>query len=1140
MTLTQSSTRFAAFTIGAAAIVAVAFSAASAAPAFAANVCPGTSWNINLKMRAKAPSVMALQQFLNMSADTQIAATGAGSPGMESSYFGSLTKAAVNKFQVKYAAQILTPNGLTTPTGNFFASSRAQANALCAGGMTGTTGSTTGGTTGTATGTASVAAAAQPANTLAPANAARVPFTAFTVTAGAAAVTVNSVSVTRQGPSLDTDFAGVVLIDASTGVQIGNSRVLDSNHSATIGSAITIPAGSSKTFWVAGNIAAMGSVGSGDIASFAVTAVNTASTVAGSFPIVGASNTMNSSLTIGSATVQTSSFDPNSASSQPIGTTGYRFSGVRIQAGSGEDETFKSITWYNTGSASGMQNVVTVVNGTSYPTTVDATGRYFTSVFPAGIVIPKGQSVDVYVQGDLGANATANTVAEFDIYRNTDIYLTGNTYGFGITPTIGSAGVLSVLAAHGSNFAPNSTSQPFFQGSTISVTAGTFSTIQNATSIGSQNIAVNVANQPLGGFVTNLTGEAITVQTLKIHLTTSSSTPARFTNVSLVNESGSVVAGPFDAVCDVTGINGFCGSSAETVSLSGSILFPTGTHTYSIKGQVPSAMANNVTVVATTLPSTEWINVTGNTTGNNVTPSVTSITMATMTVKAATLTIGNSTSPTSQTVVAGGANVLFANIQLDASQSGEDVRLSSIPVTITGTGSAANLSNCQVWDGTTALNTGSRVLNSSNITIAGSPAATFSFDNSLTIPKGTIKTLGVTCNVSSGATGTYTFASAVSGYSVSGSVSGSIVTPTYVGNTGPTMTVLAGGTPFVVSTDSSSPSYALVAGGTTGVTANVIKFRASNLTKVSLKLASGVPQDLTQVYLYAGSNIMTTTGTAIPANTLLGTATFTGNTVTATSTLTSTIQIPKDTDATIIVKADMATVGSNQPGVEADLVQVNYDNSQGTGNNSGSSVYGTVGASAPAGLRLFHTIPTVAADATLPSTGVADGRLAEFKISADSHGPVGIDKLTFKTTFTVGGVTNAILNVYSDAGYSNLVSGTYGSTTGQFGGVVGTVTSGTPYLFVAQTNGLQIPAGQTYYFKLTASVAGATSGTSAVTILQGDAANANGTVPALAASNFIWSDNATSTANLTTDSDWTNGYGVNGLPATGLIQTRSN
>lgn len=1096
-------------------------------------VCPFT-WSRNLTTGSKGADVMALQKFLNMSSVTMVSTTGAGSPGMETSHFGGLTKKAVMKFQIA--------NGISA-VGNVGPMTRAKLNSLCTTTTTTTTTSTT--TTSTTGGSATVSAATQPANTLAPANAARVPFTAFTVTAGAVAVVMNNVTVMRQGPSLDTDFAGVVLIDAATGVQVGNSRVLDSNHSATIGSAVTIPAGMSKTFWVAGNIAAV--PGAGDIASFAVTAVNTNATLSGSLPIMGASNTMNATLTIGTATIQSSSFDPNSISSQPIGTTAYRFSGVRIQAGSAEDETFKSITWYQAGSASGLQNVMVVVAGTSYPTTLDVTGRYYTAVFPVGIVIAKGQSVDAYVSGDLGSNTTASTVAEFDIYRNTDIYLTGNTYGFGITPAIGSFGTVSTAGTHASAFAATNTGNPFFQGSTVSVTAGTFSTIQNATSVGAQNIAVNVSNQVLGGFQTNLTGEAITVQSLRVNFLTGAAM-AVMTNVSLVNENGNVVAGPFDATLD-TGIS-------QHVTFTGSILFPTGSHTYTVKGQIPSSATNNTTVQASTSPATQWSNVTGNTTGNNITIGVTSFTMNTMTVKAATLSVGNSTSPTSQTVVAGGANVLFANIQLDASQSGEDVRLSSVPVTITVTGgaAAANLSNCQIWDGTTALNTGSRVINSANIT-AGTPlTATFSFDNSLTVAKGVIKTLGVTCNVASGATGTFQFASAAAGlYSVTGSVSGTAVTVPTVTGTAPTMTISSGAT-LAVSTDSSSPSYALVAGGTTGVTSDVIKFRAANeavnLQKVGIVLTNGAasssPADLTTVYLYAGNNIMTTTGTSIAAGTLLGTATFIGNGTSATSTLTTTIQLPKDMDATIVVKADYADIGSNQPGNEGHLVAIDYLNSQGVGNNSGATVYGTSGVVAgSAGLRTFNSIPTVALDATLPGTGVADGRLMQFKVTADSRGQIGLDKFTFTLVPTSATVTNVMLNVYTDATYSTLVSGTFGAAVGQFGSTASAPTSGVAFPISASTTALQVPAGSTYYFKLTGSIAGVTTGSSVVTTLNGDSAypslaTAMGTVSGVASSKFIWSPNATTTANITSDLDWTNGFGVIGFPASGPIQTRSN
>lgn len=85
----------------------------------------------NLSAGATGAEVMNLQKFLNASADTQVAVSGVGSKGMESSYFGPATKAAVMKFQAKYASSVLTPAGLTAPTGFWGALSRAKANALC-------------------------------------------------------------------------------------------------------------------------------------------------------------------------------------------------------------------------------------------------------------------------------------------------------------------------------------------------------------------------------------------------------------------------------------------------------------------------------------------------------------------------------------------------------------------------------------------------------------------------------------------------------------------------------------------------------------------------------------------------------------------------------------------------------------------------------------------------------------------------------------------------------------------------------------------------------------------------------------------------------------------------------------------------
>jgi peptidoglycan hydrolase-like protein with peptidoglycan-binding domain len=61
--------------------------------------------------------VLLLQQLLNKSPDTEVAASGVGSPGMESSYFGAKTLDAVKRYQNKYSAQILVPAGLATPSG---------------------------------------------------------------------------------------------------------------------------------------------------------------------------------------------------------------------------------------------------------------------------------------------------------------------------------------------------------------------------------------------------------------------------------------------------------------------------------------------------------------------------------------------------------------------------------------------------------------------------------------------------------------------------------------------------------------------------------------------------------------------------------------------------------------------------------------------------------------------------------------------------------------------------------------------------------------------------------------------------------------------------------------------------------------
>ena len=82
----------------------------------------------NLKLGDRGQDVISLQKILNTDPFTQITLSGAGSPGNETDYFGTLTHQAVVRFQEKYREQILTPLGLARGTGYIGAGTRSFLN----------------------------------------------------------------------------------------------------------------------------------------------------------------------------------------------------------------------------------------------------------------------------------------------------------------------------------------------------------------------------------------------------------------------------------------------------------------------------------------------------------------------------------------------------------------------------------------------------------------------------------------------------------------------------------------------------------------------------------------------------------------------------------------------------------------------------------------------------------------------------------------------------------------------------------------------------------------------------------------------------------------------------------------------------
>jgi len=84
----------------------------------------------NLSVGNKNNDVKEIQKILNNAIDTQVVSRGPGSKGNETDFFGPLTKAAIIKFQEKYAKEILAPLNLKRGTGFVGETTRAKLNSL--------------------------------------------------------------------------------------------------------------------------------------------------------------------------------------------------------------------------------------------------------------------------------------------------------------------------------------------------------------------------------------------------------------------------------------------------------------------------------------------------------------------------------------------------------------------------------------------------------------------------------------------------------------------------------------------------------------------------------------------------------------------------------------------------------------------------------------------------------------------------------------------------------------------------------------------------------------------------------------------------------------------------------------------------
>jgi hypothetical protein len=419
-----------------------------------------------LKLGASGTDVLKLQRFLNTDTTTAIPGTGDGSAGKETGYFGNLTKAAVLRFQEKYASEILVPNKLAKGNGFVGASTRAKLNALC--------GAILGATTeaSSSSNMLTLTVPEQPPHILVPANALYVPFTKVTFTAGDADVTVSRMLIERVGPGRDSAFYDVGVLDPD-GVEFAWGY-LNALHQVTIREPFTVPAHESKTYTIVGDMNIDLSGNEGEMPILQLNSIEASAPVVGPFPIAGTPQSINGTIVIGSASAVLAADDPHDARTRYVNDTNIVFSGIRITAGSQEDLRLTSVYWEQSGSAgvSDIANVVTIAGGTSYPTEND--GRHYLAVFPDdGILLKKGESIDVIVKGDITGSGSGRTV-QFDLHYGADVGFTGTHYGFGVnllaggnTATSGNGAFLTDTGG-----TDGTALVPFFAGTVTTISGG--------------------------------------------------------------------------------------------------------------------------------------------------------------------------------------------------------------------------------------------------------------------------------------------------------------------------------------------------------------------------------------------------------------------------------------------------------------------------------------------------------------------------------------------------------------------------------------------------------------------------------------------------------------------------------------------
>ena len=916
-----------------------------------AGLC-GVTFTESHKLGDRGGQVQDIQRFLNTDPDTRVAATGPGSPGNETSYFGPATKAAVEKFQAKYASDILAPVGLTAPTGFWGPSTIAKANAInqarCA---------TTNDQPQTPSGTGvTVTPAAQPANSLAPKNAQHVPFTRFTLTAGSQPVTVEDVVVELTGLASRDSFDTVELLDEN-GMVVGDTDSFDSNNKAEIGGEFTLAAGESKTFTVAANMNS--SVLAGEVAAISVDAIQTSSTVNGTLPITGAQHTINSTLTIGSVTATYKSVT-NTVNVNDEDVRVARI-GLSVPSSSSEDVRIKRIKLHQAGTADltdALGNVYAKFNGQKYTATV-LNDDYLLVDFGSGVVVEDGDSEDVSVYADI--DGEGGKTIKLEVEETTHIVANGDRYSYGVPVTVSGT--------------PE----------TVSISGGDVILDDDSNFNSGEKVAAGTNGASMGAFTAEVKGEDITADVeVEFKITGASSASAddiELSGVAIYDENGNRISDREDATFSTTTDN-----TTATVTFK-NVTFKAGDEmVYTIKANVPDSAPDGMIYKVTTV---DFSNV-ENKSGDAISSSNISGDPITLNheIEVAGTDFTVKVKEPDTTKINNKNNQVLAVFEFDATDSGDDVEVTELTVTASSSevfSTSKRLRNCVLQD-----ENGNQLGSDSedSPTSGGNFSAVYDF--SYTVAKGEKKEVSLVCDVdgfSNNATITVPAAASDDKFDAEGTQTNTKYNNSDVTGSQVTVTVTTGSPTFDLKGSDEENKDKLVRDNANDVVLAVYEYYSKDaettIDDVTVTFTSNVSSLLdgdVSIYI-AGSKV----DSATPTNASPSTVTFTN----------LNKKVAKDAKVDVVLKADAQSGAAGD--VQINTIVATTTDGTAVADPSDTEPVVTISSAVP-------VVTQINTDVTNLSTA-NDVPLLAYKVKAE-----GGDIKLGTTTFELYGITNTTLS----------------------------------------------------------------------------------------------------------------------------------